>query len=53
MAYEDRQNAPDEVVNNDPLPRCKGSRATGDIVGVNCSIFITSTSPGHNGNTLG
>jgi len=52
MAYEERQNAPDEVVNNDPLPICKGTAATGDIIGVNCRIFVTSTSPGHNGNTL-
>ena len=52
MAYEKRENAPDEVVNNDPLPECKGTAATGDIIGVNCRIFVTSTSPGHHGNTL-
>jgi len=52
MAYEDRQNAPDEVVNNDPLPVCTGTRASGDVVGVTCRIFVTSTSPGNNGNTL-
>jgi hypothetical protein len=52
MAYEDRQNAPDEVVDNSPLPICKGTFETGDRVGVNCRIFVTSTMPGNHGNTL-
>ena len=54
MAYEDRQDAPDEVevVNNDPLPICKGSPESGDVIGVTCRIFVTSTSPQHHGNNL-
>ena len=46
-AYEERQNIPDEEPKEEFLPRCTGAFGTGEVPGITCARWITSTPPGH------